>query len=139
VGNSRRRKVRFWITLWFLVVTAISLAPVPVKKLIHTRGPWHDSGHVLIFFVTETLVLSVSRQAFSRVLGTAAILAFCIATEEVQAVMGRNRFEWHDLSTDALGIGCALIAVLVLQNWLEDPNILRHRAARHRIVEPFVP
>lgn len=84
-------------------------------------GRWHDLGHLLTFFLTGTIVLSGGRGPRSQASRALLTFGFCLATESLQRVGTHNLFEWHDLRADALGIGCALVAVEVLQRNLERP------------------
>jgi VanZ family protein len=104
-----------WLVSWFLLVTAVSFAPLPLKHLMHTRGAWHDYGHMFVFFTTGTLVLSRSRRLSRRALAVFLVFTFCIAIEQIQATLGHNHFEWRDLRTDVVGIFSACVVMALFQ------------------------
>jgi hypothetical protein len=80
-ADLSKSNVRFCVLSWFVLVTAISLVPLPAKIFLHTVGRWHDCDHLFVFFVTGALVLFGAPRVSSRAQRTMSILAFCAALE----------------------------------------------------------
>jgi hypothetical protein len=113
-ADLSKSNVRFCVLSWFVLVTAISLVPLPAKIFLHTVGRWHDCDHLFVFFVTGALVLFGAPRVSSRAQRTMSILAFCAALEGIQAFAYHNRFEWHDLWIDYLAIFSSWAVMIVV-------------------------
>jgi len=102
------------LVVWFLLVTLLSLAPLRVKLLLHTIGPLHDAGHVVVFSASGIFLLATAPTPIARVRRIAALFPFCVLLEAFQILYG-NRFEWDDLFIDSLAIAFSAVVWTVYQ------------------------
>jgi len=94
----------YLITIWLAFVFALSMAPYEVKDHFGTKGEFHDAGHVAIFFITAVLLCwnaeGVGRKLFHCFLALCVILA----SEGLEKLVYRDRFEWNDVAMDVGGV-----------------------------------
>jgi hypothetical protein len=108
--------MRKWTALWFFLVSALSLAPLSVKKFLRSMGPLHNYGHFLVFFTSGILLLSTAAPSvwFVRML---LLLLFCATIEGLQTVFYTHHFEWSDLFVDyfavAISFSCFVLHTLL--------------------------
>jgi hypothetical protein len=99
------------VVVCFAAIAALSLAPFPVKNALRTYGILHNTGHLMIFAASGALLLADARTPSGRVWRITFLLLFCAATEALEAIIYRNRFEWNDLILDYFG---AVLAPFIL-------------------------
>jgi hypothetical protein len=111
--------------VWFLLLVALSLAPVHVKLILGTMGPFHAVGHLLAFGITTFLCLAKTRIAGLRITCALLLLALSALLEVLEAVLYRNPFEWGDLGLDTLAVTAVLGGFLAFAGSKESSNLQR--------------
>jgi len=103
------RPVRWAGFVWLGLVTVLSLLPLPLKDLFHTRGVLHWWGHLLVFALTALWFCFPRAGILVQASRTAAIFSFGVLLEFLQHAIYGSVFEWSDAGTDALGTLLGLI------------------------------
>lgn len=102
-------RLQFWLTVvWLSISIAIALNPSEAKdRLSHIR-PLHFVWHILLAGVAQILIGYRAQTRKQLLLATAAVFCFGCFLEWMQHFVFGNRFEWHDLFLNLLGIGVGL-------------------------------
>ena len=106
--------VRFIFGTWITLITAASLAPLKVKISLGTVGYWHNTIHLVVFFLTGAVLFAYAAKARSRAARALVLFVFCCALEVLEAALYHNSIEWRDVFTDGLAIMGALALPPVL-------------------------
>jgi hypothetical protein len=108
--------LRWIISAWLALVTALSLAPLAVKDQLGTTGPHHDLGHLFALFITTILLCWTARGMRSKLLRCLGACCIGVALELLERAIYHDHMEWHDVGIDSLGavIGLAVVSVMSL-------------------------
>ena len=112
------RPTRKWITLWFIFIAFLSLAPLKLKAFLGTFGTLHYPAHFIAFALGALILLADSPSPRTRALRRLLILSFAALTELLEARLYHNPFEWADLAVDSFAVGLSpLLRLLCVSLW----------------------
>ncbi len=119
------KRLSSWLfRFWILGVATVSLAPLRVKLFLHTIGPLHNAGHLVVFSVSGSLLLlTKSRKVI--IAGYPLLFVFAGATEFLQSAFYGERFEWNDLGLDSLALFVSPFIVFILNALMVFGRIAR--------------
>ncbi len=100
--------------VWILVIVVLSLVPIRVKDLLHTRGHWHFAFHFAAFFASAVLFCWSSRGRRNRATLSSGLFLLALTVEWLEVVLYHARFEWEDVAMDAAGV---IAGWLVAEAW----------------------
>lgn len=106
--------MRFIFGAWITLVTAVSLAPLNIKISLRTVGHWHNTIHLVVFFLSGVMLFANAPKSSSRAARALILFLFCCALEWLEAVLYHNSVEWRDVFLDTLAVICALALAPVL-------------------------
>ena len=104
-----------WIVIaWLVFITGLSIAPLGVKTQLGTTGPYHDVGHLLVFFIATILLCSLARGVISRFIRYLGACCFGVLLEWLETAIYHDGMEWRDVMIHVVGatIGLAVVSVL---------------------------
>lgn len=107
--------MRFFLAVWLLLITAVSLAPLRAKTALGTVGFWHNPMHFAVFLLTGVLALFGAQSLYARGFRTFMLVAFCATIELLEAVIYRNHIEWRDILIDSLGLFSGWLLVMLVR------------------------
>lgn len=111
-----QKLTRVLFALWVLLTVALSLAPLNIKFRLGTVGPWHSTGHALIFIVTTVLACWTVTGVYARLLCCVGVTGIAMALEGMEKVKYRIAYEWQDVRADSIGIFIGFLLMLWLQS-----------------------
>ncbi|HEX4165230.1 MAG TPA: hypothetical protein VHZ55_07135 [Bryobacteraceae bacterium] len=96
--------MRFALFASVLSIVLISVAPIEVKDLFHTRGHLHDLGHFAAFFATAILFCWKYRGIRRTIAVCSGLFLLAIASEALEVAIYHHQFEWTDVAVDSAGV-----------------------------------
>jgi len=107
--------MRFIIGGWALLVLAISLAPLPIKRELHTTGRMHAAGHFVVFAITAFLLCWKAVGLQAKLPRLVAAVVFALVSEALEKLVYHPQFEWRDVILDTAGVLAGFIAATFAQ------------------------
>jgi hypothetical protein len=99
----------------FLVgLVIVSLAPA-FKGFVASRGPIHETAHILAFCVAFLLNATVSRSSRGLAIRALALMVFGAILELAEKSIYGNQLEYRDILSDAVGIGIGVLIRRIIQ------------------------
>ena len=108
--------MRWAVSLWLILLFALALAPLHVKRYLHTTGHLHSAGHTIAFFITALLLLWNARGGRAELQRFAVALALAFGMEYAENFFYHAPFEWPDILLDLTGIITAWVVTSVFRS-----------------------
>ena len=106
---ARRRRLtrKFFLVaagVWATLVAAVSFLPLEYKQDLHSRGRFHNWGHVLAFGSLAYVLVRAVRRPWVRLLLCTGSLVFAFAIEYFQHLTDGMALEWTDVLVDIAAV-----------------------------------
>ncbi|HMF74273.1 MAG TPA: hypothetical protein VK604_01290 [Bryobacteraceae bacterium] len=108
------KSVRILFAIWLLIITCLSLFPLKLKVHLGTVGPWHNTGHLLVFVLTTVLACWTVSGIYARLLCCIGVAGIAMTLEWLETLRYHNPYEWRDVGSDTAGILIGFLVMLLL-------------------------
>lgn len=117
--------MRTWSRLWFVLLSALSLAPFRFKQFLGTTGLLHNAGHFVAFGISTIILSRSTTTARSRYFHIFLVCSLGAVLEFLQTAIYHNNFEWRDLFIDYAGVVVFPPLARCTALWMRAPLALK--------------
>lgn len=107
--------MRVVVSLWLVILTAVSLMPDRFKFRLGTKGAFHRVDHFVIFAITALIFCWTATGLQSRLWRAAGACFAAFVLEWMEAFFYHNHVEWRDVWIGCLGAALGFVIASIIQ------------------------